>query len=81
MKEFTIEETRNFVKKGYTSVAARFADSILTHYDESFDKMKSELTASMVMHPKNECDNSWNQALKKSIRIIEMYKKGEGILQ
>lgn len=32
--EFSIEQIRDFVNKEYTSVSARFAKSMLQHYDE-----------------------------------------------
>ncbi len=34
LPEFSIEKVREFVKKGYTSVSARYAKSALQHYDE-----------------------------------------------
>lgn len=36
--EFTIEQIREFVSKGYTSVSARYVKSALQHYDEQLNK-------------------------------------------
>jgi hypothetical protein len=40
--EFTIEQIRAFVSKGYTSVAARYAKSALQHFDAIAERMPTE---------------------------------------
>lgn len=41
----------------------------------------TEITASMVLNPKNDEDRVWNEAIQKTRRIIMLYKEGKGFFQ
>lgn len=41
----------------------------------------SEITAGMVMFPKDEADRAWNGASQRAISIVNQYREGHGIFQ
>lgn len=73
--EFTIEQIKAFVKKGYTSVSARYVKAALQHYDEVVERTGGsdlditncpECGSSDIMMPGNpfpnkclECDHKF----------------------
>lgn len=49
--------------------------------DEDYKGLKTEITACMCLHPKNEGDVGYNQGMKKALEFIERYHEGTGLMQ
>lgn len=52
-----------------------------TDYIEAFEGAISEIRAGSVLVPKEEIEYAWNNSIERAIRILEMYKNGEGLFQ
>ena len=48
---------------------------------EDLKNIITEITAGMVLFPKDERDKAWNDASARAIRIVKLYQKGEGLFQ
>jgi len=48
---------------------------------KALDGLRSEIIAGRVLFPKNPEDNAWNGANDRAVRILDQYRKGEGLFQ
>jgi hypothetical protein len=48
---------------------------------QALDGVCKEIVAGKILFNVNEETQAWNKASDRAIRIIEMYKKGEGLFQ
>ena len=48
---------------------------------KALDGLRTEIIAGKVLVPKNSEDFAWNGASERAVRILDMYKKGEGLFQ
>ena len=48
---------------------------------QALEGVRKEIIAGKVLIVKNSEDQQWNGASDRAIRIIDMYKKGEGLFQ
>ena len=46
-----------------------------------FKGVQTELKAGSVLFPQSEADRAWNDANARACRIIDLYKRGDGIFQ
>lgn len=84
--EFSIEQIRQFIDRGYTSVAARYAKSALQHYDYS-EEIKLEIMGAAEHEIKKQINDNCElqqendelkEAVKDLLEMIEFIKRAYG---
>lgn len=43
--------------------------------------LRKEIVAGKVLFPQNDAERSWNLCADRAVRILDLYKQGEGLFQ
>lgn len=64
-----------------SKIAPEISSQVQTLVSKALDGLRTEIIAGKVLIPKNAEDIAWNGANDRAIRILDKYRKGEGLFQ
>lgn len=68
-------------KQPKSKIAPEQSSQVQTMVSKALDGLRTEIIAGKVLVPKNAEDIAWNRANDRAVRILDMYRKGEGLFQ